>query len=151
ALLELLQLEGCIVTIDAMGCQHAIAERIQAQGADYVLALKGNQPRLAEAVEEAFIDADACDYADTDSQLFETRERGHGRSETRRYRTLAVPADLPGAQDWPGLRTLGMVESERTVNDQVSREIRFFISSLDANAETFARAVRDHWGIENTL
>jgi predicted transposase YbfD/YdcC len=85
-LLALLQIKGCIVTIDAMGCQTKIAAQIIAQGGDYVLALKGNQETLEREVEEAFIDADARDYAGLDTQVLETVERGHGRCETRRYR-----------------------------------------------------------------
>jgi predicted transposase YbfD/YdcC len=97
-LLALLHLEGCIVTIDAMGCQTRIAAQIIAQGGDYLLALKGNQGTLEGEVEEAFIDADARDYAGVDSQVLETVERGHGRRETRRYRTLG---DLSGGRAVP--------------------------------------------------
>ena len=150
-LLELLALNGCIVTIDAMGCQTKIAEQIIDAGADYVLALKGNQSTLAEEVEEAFIDADARDYAGADADVFETVEQGHGRQETRRYTAIG---DLKGVSRqalWKGLNAICMVESEREADGRTSRETRFYIGSIGANAEQFARAVRVHWAIENSL
>lgn len=151
ALLELLALKGCIVTIDAMGCQTKIAEQIVAQGGDYVLALKGNQGTLATEVEEAFIDADARDFANMDSDFFETVERGHGRVETRRYRTLADLSGVPRSALWKAMNMIGMVESIREVDGKCSAETRFFIGSIGTDAQTFARAVRSHWGIENEL
>ena len=95
--LEMLELKGCIVTIDAMGCQKAIAEQIIERGGDYVLALKGNQSTLAQAVEELFIDADAADYAGWSVDTHETIDRGHGRVETRRYFTLTAVDKIPQA------------------------------------------------------
>jgi len=150
-LLELLVLEGCIVTIDAMGCQTKIAEQIIAAGGDYVLALKGNQGTLAEEVEEAFIDADARDYAGLDSQVIETSERNHGRVERRRYRTLGNLDGVPRSALWKGLNMIGMVESQREVDGKTSTEVRFYIGSIGTDAARFARAVRAHWGIENDL
>ncbi|MBK1733650.1 ISAs1 family transposase [Thiococcus pfennigii] len=150
-LLELLVLKGCIVTIDAMGCQTKIAEQIIAAGGDYVLALKGNQGTLAEEVEEAFIDADAKDYAGLDAQVFETSERNHGRIETRRYYTLGHLDGLSRRALWKGLNMIGMVESQREVDGKTSTEYRFYIGSIGTDAERFARAVRGHWGIENDL
>jgi predicted transposase YbfD/YdcC len=150
-LLELLVLEGCIVTIDAMGCQTKIAEQIVAAGADYVLALKGNQGTLSAEVEEAFIDADAKDYAGLDSQFMETTERNHGRMETRRYRTLGNLDGVPRSALWKELNMIGMVESERKVDGKSSTEYRFYIGSIGTDARRFARAVRCHWGIENDL
>jgi predicted transposase YbfD/YdcC len=150
-LLALLHLEGCIVTIDAMGCQTRIAAQIIAQGGDYLLALKGNQGTLEGEVEEAFIDADACDYAGVDSQVLETVERGHGRRETRRYRTLGDLSGVPRSALWEGMNMIGMVESRREVNGKVSTETRFYIGSIGTDVAGFARAARDHWGIENTL
>ena len=129
-LLALLHLEGCIVTIDAMGCQTRIAAQIIAQGGDYLLALKGNQGTLEGEVEEAFIDADARDYAGVDSQVLETVERGHGRRETRRYRTLGDLSGVPRSAVWAGMNMIGMVESRREVNGKVSTETRFYIGSM---------------------
>ena len=151
ALLELLTLKGCIVTIDAMGCQTKIAEQIIAQGGDYVLALKGNQETLATEVEEAFIDADAHDYADMETDFFETVERAHGRVETRRYRTLTDLSGVSRHPLWKGMNMIGMVESTREINGKCSTETRHFIGSIGPDAQTFAGAVRQHWGIENKL
>jgi predicted transposase YbfD/YdcC len=150
-LLALLRIKGCIVTIDAMGCQTKIAEQIIEQEGDYVLALKGNQSTLASEVEEAFIDADANDYAGMESEFLETTEHGHGRIETRRYRTLGDLSGVPRSALWRGMNMIGMVESQRTVDDKTSCETRFFIGSIGTDATCFARAVRDHWGIENEL
>ena len=150
-LLELLVLKGCIVTVDAMGCQTKIAEQIIAAGGDYVLALKGNQGTLADEVEEAFIDADAKDYAELDSQVVETTERDHGRVETRRYRTLGNLDGVSRRALWKGLNMIGMVESQREVAGKTSTEYRFYIGSIGTDAARFARAVRGHWGIENDL
>ena len=150
-LLDLLVLEGCLVTLDAMGCQTKIAAQIIAGGGDYVLALKGNQGTLAVEVEEAFIDADARDYSGVTSELVETVEQGHGRIETRRYRTLGDLSGVPRSALWEGLNMLGMVESQREIDGQCSRECRFYIGSIGPDAQRFARAVRAHWGIENDL
>ena len=150
-LLELLQIQGCIVTLDAMGCQVKIAALIQAQGAQYVLALKGNQETLAEEVEEAFIDADARAYEGSISEVVETTETGHGRRETRRYRTLANLEGVKRRDLWKGLNMIGMVESTRELNGSTTQETRFYIGSIGADAETFARAVRRHWTVENQL
>ena len=150
-LLELLALNGCIVTIDAMGCQTKIAEQIIDAGADYVLALKGNQSTLAADVEEAFIDADAKDYAGFDSDVYETVERGHGRVERRRYTTLGDLQGVSRQSSWKGLDMIGMVESQRELDGHTSRECRFYIGSIGTHAKQFAHAVRAHWTIENSL
>lgn len=150
-LLELLRIKDCIVTIDAMGCQTKIAEQILAQEGDYVLALKGNQGTLAEEVEEAFIDADAKAYAGMDSSFLETHEHGHGRTETRRYRTLGDLSAVPRSALWEGMNMIGMVESERTLDGNTTHETRFYIGSIGTDVTCFARAVRSHWGIENEL
>ena len=150
-LLALLMLKGAIVTIDAMGCQTKIAEQIIDQGGNYVLALKGNQGTLAAEVEEAFIDADAKNYTDVASESLETVDRGHGRVETRRYRTLGNLSGLPRSALWKGMNMIGMVESTRESDGKVSRETRFFIGSLGTGVADFGRAVRGHWGVENDL
>lgn len=150
-LLEWLKLEGCIVTIDAMGCQTKIAEQIIRQGGDYLLALKGNQETLAAEVEEAFIDADAKDYAGLDAEFIETVERGHGRVETRRYRTLGDLSGVPRRGVWEAMNMIGMVESRREVAGKVTLETRYYIGSIATSAARFARAARGHWGVENGL
>ena len=150
-LLETLMLRGCIVTIDAMGCQKAIAKQIVDQGGDYVLALKGNQGKLAEEVEEAFIDADARDYEGVASDYFETVERGHGRVETRRYWTLGQLDGIEQAGDWEKLNVVSMVQSIREENGRTSDEYRYYIGSIGNDAKRFTKAVRAHWAVENDL
>ena len=150
-LLELLTLNGCIVTIDAMGCQTKIAEQIIEAGADYVLALKGNQSTLAQEVEEAFIDADAKDYAGMDVAVFEAVEQGHGRKETRRCTVLGDLQGVSRQRHWKGLNAICMVESERQSDGRTTRECRFYIGSIGTDARQFAQAVRAHWAIENSL
>jgi len=151
-LLEMLALEGCIVTIDAMGCQKKIAEAIIEKKADYVLSLKGNQSTMAEEVKLFFDGALKTNWRDIPHDTHRTVHKGHGRIESRRYFVTSDVdwfADLP---EWKGLKSFGMVESERQVGDAVTRESRFYISSLlGEDAKTFAQAVRGHWGIENKL
>jgi predicted transposase YbfD/YdcC len=150
-LLSLLELKGCIVSIDAMGCQRAIAERIQAQGADYVLAVKDNQPELHEAIGDYFKTARASGFHGVDVDTDEQSDAGHGRCEVRRCWVTEDLRTLPDPERWSGLRSIAMVEAERHVGDQCSREVRYYISSLGADAGCIARAVRAHWGIENQL
>jgi len=157
ALLRLLALDGATVTIDAMGCQTAIARQIVEQGADYVLALKDN-PRLLHArVRLAFADADAAvgttlPLADLDPHV--TRDHGHGRSEQRRCRAIGDPAYLtfidPNAA-WPNLKSVVLIESTRRIGTTVSTESRHYLSSLPADAAVLSAAIRGHWGIENRL
>ncbi len=150
-LLDLLALTGCIVTIDAMGCQRAIAQKIVAQGADYVLALKGNQPTLEQAVERFFVTGPAAEAHRTASAYADQTEQGHGRVETRcAWISDELDAELTAAA-WPGLRSLGMVEATRTLGGETTVEQRFYLTSLQPDAPLFARAVRNHWGIENRL
>lgn len=150
-LLDLLALKGCIVTIDALGCQRAIAQKIIEQGADYVLALKGNQPTLEQAVEHFFVSGPAAAAHRTASAYTEQTEQGHGRVETRcAWITAELDAELRAAA-WPGLRSIGMVEATRTLAGETSVEQRFYLTSLKPEAPQFARAVRNHWGIENKL
>jgi len=154
ALLQLLSLEGCIVTIDAMGCQTAIAQEILDQEADYVLALKENQGSLYQDVVLAFCDALETGFRDVAHDYCETSNTGHGRVELRRYWTLFEPEYIDyfaREGHWPGLASVGMVEAERWEGSEVSRERRYFISSLSGEACPFARAVREHWGVENGL
>lgn len=136
--LDLLQLNGCIVTSDAMGCRSALAEQIVAQGGRSVPALKGNQSTLAAEVEEAFIEADAREYTDVASEVMETTEQGHGRRETRRYRTLGDLSGVPRSALWEAMDMIGMVESERAVNGKISRKTRFYSGAIGTDVETFA-------------
>ena len=150
-LLDLLALKGCIVTIDAMGCQRTIAQKIVEQGADYVLALKGNQPTLEQAVEHFFVTGPQAEAHRTRSDSHEQTEQGHGRVETRwAWISEELEAEIKAAA-WPGLRSIGMVEATRTVAGETSIEQRFYLTSLPPEAPQFARAVRNHWGIENKL
>ncbi len=150
-LLEVLELKGCIVTIDAMGCQKAIAEQIVTQGADYVLGLKGNQSALLEAVEDFFYVAEAGDFAGVRHDFLEEVDKDHGRLERRRYWITEDLRTLPDTEQWKGLRSIGMVERRCWVGDTETVERRFFITSIPADARRFAHAVRGHWGVENRL
>jgi len=150
-LLELLDIEGDTVTIDAMGCQKEIAKTIVDKKADYVLQVKDNQPTLHEAISEAFIGFADDDYTEPSLRRFRTFDRDHGREETRDYFIADVPVELPGADDWTGLRSIGMVLRTRKEGDNISEEVAFYITSLEAKVKAFARAARGHWGIETTL
>jgi predicted transposase YbfD/YdcC len=153
-LLEALALQGCVVTIDAMGCQTAIAQQIVAQGADYVLALKGNQSTLHQEVATAFTEARAEDFRDLPHGYTRTVDGSHGRIEVRQYWTIADPellSYLDPKGNWTGLRSIGMVERERRTEMKTTCATWYYLSSLDGAIAPFARAVRGHWGIENTL
>jgi predicted transposase YbfD/YdcC len=150
-LLATLALQGAIVTIDAMGCQKAIAEQIIDAHADYCLAVKDNDPTLADDIRQAFLDAMANDFADVPHERHEESvpKKAHGRSETRYYYTMPVPEDLRSAAEWKGIKSIGTVISYRDANGD--GEVRYYINSFASNAEKFAGAVRRHWGIENSL
>jgi predicted transposase YbfD/YdcC len=152
-LLELLDIRGATVTVDAMGCQRAIAEKVNDQGADYIMGLKGNQEVAHKEVEEFFADARAAGFTDTPHTFHETVDGSdHGRLEVRRAwasQKLDWFADLA---KWKGLRSIIMIESERTVGaTETSVERRYYWSSHGVDAETFAAMIRGHWGIENQL
>lgn len=155
-LLRFLELQGCIVTIDAMGCQKHVAADIIEAKADYVLALKDNHPTVHEEFRQYFDDAiPAGSKANTprpnDLDFCETIDKGHGRIETRRYWQTT---DIDWFEDkklWRGLRSVGMVECIREVNGETSTERRLYLSSLDLDAKRFARAARGHWSVENNL
>jgi predicted transposase YbfD/YdcC len=151
SLLEMLSLRDCIVSIDAMGCQTEIANTIIEQGADYVLALKGNQGNLHEDVQELFTLAGEQNFKNIDHQFYETIEKGHGRMETRRYWTMGNTEHLIGTEKWRDLRSVGMVESQRTVNGITSTERRYYLLSLENDVHKFAESVRNHWSIEHQL
>ncbi|WP_338033246.1 ISAs1 family transposase [Desulfobulbus alkaliphilus] len=149
-LLRLLDLKGCIVTTDAMGCRKKIAKQIINQGGDYVLGLKGNQGSLLTAVEQVFAQAGEEELNSAKFDFFMTEEKGHGRHEIRFHYTTNF-ANTPIAQEWKGLKTIGIVVSRREVNGKQSEEHRYYISSLENDAKGFAKAIRAHWGIENSL
>jgi predicted transposase YbfD/YdcC len=152
-LLKVLELKGCIVTIDAMGCQKDIARGIVARKADYVLAVKGNQDSLHKAVLAAFAQFDA-DPATIPHFTTEATEEGHGRKECRRTTTLDATKQLPGEILflWPKLETLARIQSETQRAGKTVQEERFYISTLLMDkVETIANSVRSHWGIENEL
>jgi predicted transposase YbfD/YdcC len=149
-LLRLVDIRGAIITIDAMGTQTAIAEQIVDGKADYVLALKGNQETLHDAVMDYVNEQMETDFANGGARRHETQEQGHGRTETRHYVQLPVPANLAGAERWKGLQTIGVAILTGVRDGQETLDIRYFISSLPLGVKRFAHAVRSHWSIENT-
>ena len=149
-LLKLVDLRGAIITIDAMGTQKAIAKAIVDGGADYVLALKGNQETLHDAV-IAYIDEQTrTNFANIGARRHITKEKGHGREEIRHYVQLPAPKTLPGFKLWTGLLTIGVAMLSCVRDGKETAEIRYFISSLPMGVQRFAHAVRSHWAIENT-
>jgi predicted transposase YbfD/YdcC len=150
-LLETLLLKGCIVTIDAMGCQKAIAAKIIQQESDYALLVKNNQPGLAAAIEGFFAAAARTGYQGVAHTRAEWIDKDHGRIETRRCVVSDDLSCLEGRHDWPGVKTLVMVESSRDINGVVSTERRYYISSRLADAAHLGAVVRGHWGVENGL
>lgn len=153
-LLRLLELAGCIVTIDALGCQAEVAATIVDQDADYVLAVKENQGRLYEDVKDLFDGYDSIQFQGIPHGYHKTTHKGHGRIEIRECWTLSDADSLHYVRrygDWKGLRTLVRVRGERRLGEKTSREIRYFIASLESNAQLALRAVRGRWGVENEL
>jgi predicted transposase YbfD/YdcC len=150
-LLKMLELKGALVTLDAMGCQRAIAEQIIDQQGDYVLALKGNQEALHEAVADFFEVARAHQFQGIGHDDVEPVDKDHGRLETRHYWISECLDTLPQPTVWKGLRSIGLVERETWQGDQHTVEQRYFITSIAADAQRFAQAVRAHWGVENRL
>lgn len=150
-LLEMLELKGCIVTIDAMGCQKEIAKKITEKEADYVLGLKGNQGTMHDDVKMQFEGAAEAMLTQKTADYFEDVSGDHGRIETRKYWITSDIDWLSNKDAWQGLKSVGIVQSTREVGDKVSTERRYFLTSLDADAKLFAKAVRGHWGVENSL
>jgi predicted transposase YbfD/YdcC len=149
-LLELLDISGALVTIDAMGCQREIADQIREGGGDYVLAVKQNQPKLYERVEEAISEALEEDTGNLDEH--QTVEKGHGRHETRTYAIVAAPESVDPEELWRDLSAVGIAISDRVDSQgRQSMETRYYILSRLITASEFAGAVRGHWGIENNL
>lgn len=150
-LLQILELSGALVTIDAMGCQTEIAQEIVAAGADYVLAVKGNQPTLHDGIVKFFDEHLEDEFARVKVSRHATQEKGHGRVEQRQYAVCAVPDDLPDARRWKHLKAIGLVTSEVERDGKHHVEARYYILSRKLTARSFAAAVRGHWSIENRL
>jgi predicted transposase YbfD/YdcC len=147
--LRLVDIEGAIVTIDAMGAQKAIAEQIVDSKADYVLALKANHEKLHQAVIDYVEEQAKTDFADVEARRHVTKERGHGRQETRCYIQMPAPENLPGFELWKGMKSIGVVTSVCVRDGKETIETRYYITSLAVKVKEFAHAVRSHWGIEN--
>jgi predicted transposase YbfD/YdcC len=150
-LLEVLDLRGALVTIDAMGCQKQIAEQVAAAGGDYVLTVKANHPELLSDIQECVnrtLDrgTDGLDY-----QVYEKEEHGHGRHERRSYLVIPDPEGIRQRDQWAKLCVVGMCTRERTAGAKTSCEVSYFIGSKKAGARTYARVLRDHWRVENNL
>jgi predicted transposase YbfD/YdcC len=154
ALLDVLALKGCIVTMDALGCQKELAEKIITHGGDYVLQVKGNQKNLHEALQELFEQGRHAGFGSLDVQYLEQVEKDHGRLETRRYTWINDVSwmDKPMRQAWKGLGGVGMIESIREIGEKTSMEVHYAIGSLGVQSvQMFANASRSHWTVENGL
>jgi predicted transposase YbfD/YdcC len=151
ALLDMMAIEGAVVTIDAMGCQRAIAQKINDKKAHYIIALKGNQGTLHEDVKLFVAEQKARDFKDTVVTRHETVDGDHGRIETRKYTLIHDVAWLKQRHDWPGLSGIVIVQSTRQTATKTEQETRFYVTSLSLPADTVGPMVRDHWAIENSL
>ena len=152
-LLRVLHLQGCTITIDAMGGQKGIAQQIVQQGGDYVLALKGNHPTLYREVHDTFQDAAEDGYQEVRHGVVQQVAKAHGRIETRRYTLITEPeylAYLDPTHQWQGLAAIGMVQTERQTATETTTERRYSLTS-HTDVARFAEAVRGHWGIENRV
>ena len=149
-LLRLVDIQGTIITIDALGTQKAIAEQIIDGGADYVLALKGNQETLHQAVIDYVDQHLDNDFADVAARRHQESERGHGREEFRSYIQMPVPETLRGSGAWKGIKSIGLATLVCTRDGRQTGETRYYISSLPVGVKRFARAIRSHWSIENS-
>jgi len=148
-LLRLVDIQGTIITIDAMGTQKAIAAQIVDSRADYVLALKGNQETLHQEVIDYIDEQAKNDFAEVQARRHITQETGHGRQEIRSYIQMPVPEDLCGLELWKGLKSIGVATLVCVRDGRETTETRYYISSLAVSVKVFAHAVRSHWGIEN--
>src|SRR5450432_538294 len=151
ALLDMMLIEGAVVTIDAMDCQRDIATKIIEKKADYIVALKGNQGTLREDVEVFVDEQKALKYADTTISTHETVDADHGRIETRNYTVIHDVDWLQARHQWPGLKAVVVVESRREINGKITSETRFYITSLVMLAAAVGPMIRSHWAIENSL
>jgi predicted transposase YbfD/YdcC len=149
-LLSLVDIRGAIITIDAMGTQTAIAEKIIDGGGDFILALKGNQGTLHDATIDYIDEQAKTDFQGIGARRFDTAEKKHGRIERRTYIQMPAPKSLPGFANWKGLLSIGIAYLWCLRDGKETSEVRYFISSLPVKVKQFAHAVRSHWGIENT-
>jgi predicted transposase YbfD/YdcC len=150
-LLELLDLKGATVTIDAMGCQKDIAQKIVQGKGDYLLALKDNHPKLVQAVADEFAAALVADVSPPDMRRHVTVETNRGRQERREYYTLPSPRTLPGFADWAKLATIVMVIRTTLSGERETSEVSYFLSSLPTKVKNLARLIRQHWSVESQL
>jgi predicted transposase YbfD/YdcC len=151
-LLDQIDIQGAVVTIDAMGCQKAIAKKITDGGGDYVLAVKENQPKLYQAIQSCFNEQMEEGLEHVQHRQHKTRDKGHGRTDERYYYLAKLPEGFPLKKQWPGLKAIGMAINMTTDKDGNERgDVRFFISSRYMSGSRFAQSVRGHWGIENSL
>jgi predicted transposase YbfD/YdcC len=150
-LLKMLEIAGSLVTIDAMGCQTEIAKTIIESEADYVLAVKKNQPTLYDGISWFFLTRREENFAGVRVSRHQTHEKGHGREETRWYYVCSVPRDLPDRKRWPKLAAIGWTINETMRDGRRCYEMRYYIMSRKLSAKEFAAAVRGHWSIENSL
>jgi predicted transposase YbfD/YdcC len=150
-LLELLDLQGAWVTIDAMGCQKEIAKKIVAGGGDYVLTVKDNQPHLHQDIQSCLEKILDQDVAGLQQDSYQTVEEGHGRHETRTYVTVPDPEGIGNQEDWSKRKVVGLCIRERVVGGQQSEEVHYFIGSRVMGTQQYGVVLRDHWGIENNL
>lgn len=152
-LLSLLDIEGCVITLDAMGCQKGITSQIIDRKGDYVIALKRNQGKLFEQVKDWFDQAIRKNHLETEMSYHEAVEGAHHRIESRQYMSVPIEAlgELHNQEKWKGLSTVIRVQSQRKLWDKETEEVRYYISSLDSQAEQISGVIRSHWGIENSL
>lgn len=150
-LLDLLEIEGCIVTIDAMGCQKKITQKIVDRGGDYAIAVKGNQPGLFQAIDNLFGNATIEELESSKFDFYRSDNTDHGRHEVRWCLMTDNLEDIPMRSEWAGLQTVGIVVSDVTENGKTTTACRYYICSLEKKAELLAESVREHWGIENSV
>lgn len=150
-LLKILDIAGCIVTVDAAGCQKKIIKDIIDRGGDYVAAVKGNHPDLFKSVSNFFKEAENEQLDGSDFDFFSSEEEGHGRHEFRCCFSTENISGINGISQWKGVRSISAVISYVTTNGKVAESCRYYISSLNSNAELMAKSVRAHWGIENSV
>lgn len=150
-LLKSLDIKGSIVTIDAMGCQKKIVKEIRKSKADYVLGLKGNHGDLHDDISLYLLDAKKRKFKGIKHSYYKSIDKNHGRKEEREYWVTEEIWWLTDRKKWKDLKSVGMVHSRREVNGKVSKEFRYYLSSMSADGQGFARAVRGHWGVKNSL
>jgi predicted transposase YbfD/YdcC len=150
-LLELLELRGAVVTIDAMGCQKEIAAKIRERRGHYVLTVKENQPHLLEDIQDTLIRAHDNDFAGVAHDIYDTEAKGHGRHEKRHCEVIYDVSGIRHKDEWSGLRVIGACTTERTVQGKTSVEVRYFIGDQKKSARYYGTVLRNHWSIENNL